>query len=72
MTSRSRGLGSGSVWPARVKRRPSWGTSSQVKTASIPGTFFAISVLISCTMALAWGECRIFTIRQSFGARSSV
>jgi hypothetical protein len=40
--------------------------------ASMPGTFFAAAVLMLFTMALAWGERRSFTMRQSAGTRSSI
>ena len=49
-----------------------WSTSLYVNIASIPGTFIAISVLIFFTNALAYGERRSFTTRQSLGAISSV
>lgn len=41
---------------AWVYRGASCGTSSQVKIASMPGTFLATAVLMVLTIALAWGE----------------
>ena len=55
-----------------ASRGASCGTSSHVKIASMPGTFFATAVLIVLTMAFACGERSSFTIRQSCGITSSI
>ena len=60
MSRRSRGLASGNVWPAWVYREASCGTSSQVKIASMPGTFLATAVLTVLTIALALGRAEQF------------
>ena len=49
----------------------SWGTSFQVNTASMPGTFIAAEMSISSISALAWGERSSFTTRYPFGTTSS-
>ena len=66
----SYGDGSGKVWPAIEKRF--FGTSSQVYTATMPGTLRAISVFTSSTIAFAYGLLRSFMTSASRGVISSV
>ena len=66
----SYGDGSGKVCPAIEKRF--FGTSSQVYTATIPGTLRAISVFTSSTIAFAYGLLRSFMTSASRGVISSV
>ena len=64
----SYGDGSGNVWPAIEKRF--FGTSSQVYTATMPGTLRAISVFTSSTIAFAYGLLRSFMTSASRGVMS--